>query len=410
VCLAVPGKIVFVEGKRALVDFGGVKREVNISFVKAKAGDYINVHAGFAIQKIPIKEALETLKLSGKINYQKEILGKINQIALKIKRKVYLMEVCGTLTQQIARYGIRNLMPKNVKLITGPGCPVCITPQEDVIAVLNLALSGIPVATYGDAVGLLENSFYGTNLKGKELKIFSVYSLEDALNIKKQFPDLVFFAIGFETTAPMTAHIIKKGLTVFSAHRLFLPAMEVLTKIDNLKIDGFLCPGHVSTITGVKPYRKLKSHLVITGFEVSDILTGIYLLLKQIKEGRKEVENQYSRSVQEEGNFRAYKSIFEVFDVVDSNWRGLGIIPKSGLEIKKKFWQQNAKVKYKKILEKNPSFSFKKTACQCGEVIWGLKSPKDCPLFRKICRPENPVGPCMVSIEGACNVEFRYGK
>jgi hydrogenase expression/formation protein HypD len=409
-CLAIPGKIVEIKGKSAIVDFGGVKRNVNISFVKAKKGDYVNVHAGFAIQKIESKEVKEVVKFLKNVDLQKEILRKIFQIASKIKRKVYLMEVCGTLTQQIAKYGIRSLLPKNVKLITGPGCPVCITPQEDIDAVLNLALNGIPIATYGDAIGLFESSVSRRNIQTKDLKIFSVYSVEDALKLKKQFKDLVFFGIGFETTAPMTAHMIKKGLTVFSAHRLFLPAMEKLTKMKNLKIDGFLCPGHVSTITGVKPYRKLKAHLVITGFELKDILEGIYLLLKQIADGKKEVENQYSRSVKEEGNKKAYKLIFEVFEVIDSNWRGIGIIKNSGLKIRKKFSKQDAKVKYKKILEKISFSPLPKTACKCGEIIWGLKSPKDCPLFAKVCRPENPIGPCMISVEGACNVEFRYGR
>ena len=348
----------------------------------------------------------------------KKIIKKIEVFAEEIGRDVNLMEVCGTHTQAVARHGIRGLMPKNIRLTTGPGCPVCVTAQEDIDAVVSLALAGVPVATYGDMLRV--PGHYGSldQAREKGAKVFSVYSVEDAIGLLEECPDLVFFGLGFETTAPMTAYAVKKaclsgrqGLTVYSTHKLFVPAMKALLKIGELKIDGFISPGHVSTIIGIAPYKNMNVPQAITGFTADDILVGIYMLLKQIKEGRAEVENEYARSVREEGNPKALKEIFDVFEAADGNWRGFGIIPKSGLEIKKKFSKYDAKVKYKNILDKvDFSFSRKPTPCRCGEIIRGLKSPRECPVFKKVCTPDNPVGPCMVSVEGACNVEFRYAK
>ncbi len=341
----------------------------------------------------------------------KKIIKKIEALAGEIGRDVNLMEVCGTHTQAVARAGIRQLMPKNIRLTTGPGCPVCVTAQEDIDAAVSLALAGIPIATYGDMLRV--PGHYGSLNEAREkgAKVFPVYSVEEALEFLKEYPELVFFGLGFETTAPMTAYAIKNGLTVYSTHKLFVPAMKALLKIGELKIDGFISPGHVSTVIGVKPYEGMGVPQAITGFTPEDILVGIYMLLRQIKEGRADVENEYTRSVREEGNPKALKEIFGVFEAADGNWRGFGIIPESGLEIKKKFSRYDAKVKHKNILSKvDFSFSRRPTPCKCGEIIRGLKSPRECPVFKKACSPDNPIGPCMVSAEGACNVEFRYVK
>jgi hydrogenase expression/formation protein HypD len=341
----------------------------------------------------------------------KNIIKKINDIAKKIKKDVNLMEVCGTHTQAVARYGLKKLMPKNIKLTTGPGCPVCVTSQEDVDAIVNLALAGIPVATYGDMMRV--PGHYGSLDQAREndAKVFSVYSIEEALKFQKNYSNLIFFGLGFETTTPMTAYAIKKGLCVYSTHKSFLPAMKALLKIGELKIDGYICPGHVATIIGLKPFESIKAPQVIAGFIAEDILRAIYMLLKQILNNQAIVENEYYRSVKERGNPKAMQEIFDVFNLGDGNWRGFGIIPKSGFEIKKSYQKFDAKIKYKKILDKiDFSFAQKPTACICGEIIRGLKIPKQCPLFKKICAPENPIGPCMVSVEGACNVFFRYGK
>lgn len=349
------------------------------------------------------------LKFSKMDKKIEKLLKEIRNIAGKIKGSINLMEVCGTHTQAVAKYGIRELMPKNIYLTTGPGCPVCVTAQEDIDAIVNLALAGVPVATYGDMMRV--PGFYGSldQAREKGAKVFDVYSTEDALKLQKKYPDLVFFGLGFETTMPMTAYAIKKGLTVYSTHKLFLPAMEALLKIGELRIDGYICPGHVSAIIGTEPYKSMKVSQVITGFTAEDILVGIYMLIKQIAEKHAEVENEYLRVVKREGNQKAYGEITEVFDVANGNWRGFGIIPKSGLEIKKKYKKFDAKVKYKNILSKvDFSKSRKPTGCRCGEIIRGLKYPRQCPMFKKVCAPENPIGPCMVSPEGACNVEYRY--
>jgi hydrogenase expression/formation protein HypD len=334
-----------------------------------------------------------------------EMLQEIFRLAKKIRRRVVVMEVCGTHTQAISRFGIRKILPKNIELITGPGCPVCVTAQEDIDAVVSLALAGIPIATYGDVLRV--PGYFGSLEKSRAegAKVFEVYSVEDALKLQKQFPNLVFFGIGFETTAPMTAVAIKKGLTVYSAHKLFFPAMEALLQIPDLKIDGFLCPGHVSVIIGSEIYKKLKVHQAIAGFEEKDIMLSVCLLLKQIDEKKYRVDNEYKRAVSEEGNIRAQKLLKEVFDVQEGNWRGLGRIPGSGLDIKKKYQKLDAKFKYREVLQKIKTKEINR-ACHCDKVILGMEKSKDCPLFKKVCTPENPQGPCMVSVEGGCNVEF----
>lgn len=341
----------------------------------------------------------------------KQLIDKIHNIAKKIDREINLMEVCGTHTQTVVKNGIRQLMPKNVNLLTGPGCPVCVTDQKDIDNIVTIAFNNIPIATYGDLILVPGNSGSLEDAKAKGAKIFAVYSTDDALALQKQFSNIVFFGLGFETTTPMSAYAIKKGLTVYSSHKLFLPAMEVLLANPEIKIDGFINPGHVSAIIGTEKYHILKAPQVITGFEAKDVLIAIYMLLKQIQENRADVENQYTRVVTNTGNKKAYDLIFEIFETTNGNWRGLGEIPNSGLEIKEEFKNQNAKVIYKDILDKtsnlkSPSSNFK--TCKCGKIIQGLMKPNECPMFAKTCTPENPVGPCMVSVEGACNVEFEY--
>ena len=338
-----------------------------------------------------------------------QILKKINKLASEINEDIFLMEVCGTHTQAVAKHGLKQLMPKNIHLTTGPGCPVCVTAQEDIDAIVNLALAGVPVITYGDMLRV--PGFYGSleMARAKGAKVFDVYSTEDAIELQKKHNDLVFFGLGFETTTPMTAYAIKKGLTVYSTHKLFLPAMKALLGLGELKINGFISPGHVSTIIGTRPYKGMKVPQVITGFNADDVLVAVFMLLKQIKEGRAEVENEYLRSVKKDGNPSAFNMIFDVFEPADGNWRGFGVIPGSGLKIKDEYSKFDAKVKYRNILSKVDFTKSKKpTGCKCGEIIRGLKSPKECPMFKRTCNPENPFGPCMVSVEGACNVKFRY--
>lgn len=360
-----------------------------------------------------------------------KIISEINILANKIRRRVVLMELCGTHTEAVAKHGIKKILPENIRLISGPGCPVCVTDQSDINAVIALALSGVPIACYGDVLrvpGTLQMKSeklktkndnrnagqVGLSLdKAREIgaDIAEVYSTEDALKLQKEKPDLVFFGLGFETTTPMTADAIKRGLTVYSSHKLFVPAMQALVDTPSLKIDGFINPGHVSTIIGTEPYKKFKLSQVITGFTGEDVLLGIYMLLKQISENRAEVENEYTRAVRSEGNPKAMELINEVFEVEDAFWRGLGRIPGSGLKIRDKYSQFDAKAKYKGILDSlNTKYYILNTnsGCICGAILRGLKEPKDCQLFNKKCTPENPVGACMVSSEGACGIEAKY--
>lgn len=382
------------------------------------------------------------------------IIKEIKRFAEKIGRDVVLMELCGTHTEAVAKNGIKKMLPKNVRLLSGPGCPVCVTDQGDIDAVIKLALEGIPIACYGDVLrvpgtlqikneklknkndNLRKNNCHceetrratkqsqipqHINLsldKARELgaDITEVYSTEDALKLQKEKPNLVFFGLGFETTTPMTADAIKRGLTVYSSHKLFVPAMQALVDTPSLKIDGFINPGHVSTIIGSKPYMKFKFPQVITGFTGEDVLVGIYMILKQIAENRAEVENEYTRSVRAEGNPIAMELINEVFEVEDAFWRGLGKIPSSGLKIREKYSCFNAKVKYKDLLQatclpdRQASYKLQanSSGCICGAILRGLKEPKNCKLFCKNCTPENPIGACMVSSEGACGIEAKY--
>jgi hydrogenase expression/formation protein HypD len=339
----------------------------------------------------------------------KQLVKEIHELARRLVREVRLMEVCGSHTQAINRFGIRQVMPQNVKLTTGPGCPVCVLANEEIEDIVKLAQAGIPIASYGDVLRLKGRKGSLDDARSQGAKIFPVYSVEDALELKKKYQQLIFFAYGFETTAPMTAVAAKKGLIIYTAHKLFIPAMAALLKVKEAKIDGFIAPGHVSAITGSRVYKDLAVPLVITGFECIDVLVGIYKLLRQLYEGRSETENEYLRVVRPEGNPKAYKMIFDVFNVTPGKWRGLGVIKNSGLDMKDKYKKFNAKIIYRKLLaKKDNDFSVLPNKCLCEKIILGIKEPQDCPLFKKTCLPENPQGACMVSVEGSCNVASYY--
>jgi hydrogenase expression/formation protein HypD len=340
-----------------------------------------------------------------------QVATEIRIKAEKIGRPIRLMELCGTHSQTIAEHGIKKLMPENVTLVSGPGCPVCVTDQSDIDVVVGLALAGIPVAVYGDTMQVPGNvmSLEGARRNGADVEI--VYSISEAVEMQKEKPRLVFFGLGFETTTGMTAWAIKNGLTAYSAHKLFPPAMEALLRNRKIKIDGFIDPGHVSAIIGTEVYQKFKIPQVVAGFSGEDVLVAIDMLLAQILENKPRVENAYGRLVKKEGNKKALKLIDEVFEVSNAKWRGLGEIKNSGLKIRKKYQAQDAEVVHRKLITKiKKEIKTKPSACKCGLVLQGLIEPKGCPLFRKVCTPESPQGACMVSVEGSCNVEYRYGK
>lgn len=329
-----------------------------------------------------------------------------------------LMEVCGTHTVSIARAGIRSLVPKNLKLLTGPGCPVCVTANKEIDTAI--ALSRIPnltITTFGDMLRVpgSTSSLMREKAAGRSVEV--CYSPLDALALARKNPEeqVVFVGVGFETTTPLVAMAIKrakaenlKNFTVFAVHKNMPGALEALVADPALKVDALILPGHVGTITGTKPFEFLAKKYgipgVITGFEPVDILQGIAMLVKQLKAGSAKIEIAYSRAVMPEGNTVALEAIDEVFETCPANWRGLGEIEGSGFKIRKEFEAFDALKRF------NPSVEPTKhhVGCCCGAVLQAAMTPDECPLFRKVCTPENPVGPCMVSSEGACAAYWRY--
>jgi len=341
----------------------------------------------------------------------------------KLRRKVFsreirLMEICGTHTVAIFRSGMRQLLPHEIKLISGPGCPVCVTANEDIDRAIWLARQpGVIVTTFGDLARVpgSSSSFDIERSKGADIRI--VYATLDALQIAREnrHRQVVFIGIGFETTAPTIAAAIKQAsklgvdnFSVFSAHKLLPPAMRALLDANEVKLDGFLCPGHVSIIIGAGAYQetvdRYRTPCVVTGFEPLDILQGVSLLIDQVENGRAEVENQYRRAVSWEGNTAARMVIDEIFEPVDSTWRGIGIIPKSGLGFRHEWKKFDAANRFSM-----PEIKVKEhPGCKCGEVLRGVMTPPECALFRSVCSPLDPKGPCMVSAEGTCGAYYRY--
>ena len=334
--------------------------------------------------------------------------------------EIRLMEVCGTHTMAIARSGIRTMLPENVRLLSGPGCPVCVTPGEVIDSVLELSMRpGVVLATYGDMVRV-PGSTPGDNLARRRAlgaRIEVVYSPVDAVDLAEKNPDkeVVFLGVGFETTAPGTAAAVltarERGLTNFSLLSMLKtvePALRALIASEGFCVQGFLCPGHVATIIGERGFdflpREFSLPAVIAGFEPEDILSAVYLLLRQLAEGKSLVQNEYRRAVAPEGNPLARAVMEKCFVPRRDLWRGLGAIERSGLALREELAAFDAEKKFDITCAAAP----KATACRCGEVITGRLGPNECPLFGRRCTPEDPVGPCMVSSEGACAAYYKY--
>ncbi|MCL4371285.1 MAG: hydrogenase formation protein HypD [Chloroflexi bacterium] len=342
----------------------------------------------------------------------------VEQIHRRPAIPMKLMEVCGTHTVSIFRHGIRQLLPEQVSLVSGPGCPVCVTANRDVDWAIALAHQPDTIlATFGDMLKVPGSfsSLAQARAEGCEVRI--VYSTLDALAIARANPQkkVVFFGIGFETTAPTVACSLleaeQMGLSnyfVYPVHKVMPPPMKALVDAEEIRIDGFLCPGHVSTITGSEPYQFLARDYgipsVIAGFEPLDILQAIDMLLVMRAEGRAEVEIQYRRVVRPEGNPVAREQMYRVFQPADAEWRGLGLIPDSGLAIREEYARFDAR----RVLPIDPGPTREHAGCRCGEVLRGVVQPPECPLYGRVCTPENPVGPCMVSSEGTCSTWFQF--
>jgi hydrogenase expression/formation protein HypD len=342
----------------------------------------------------------------------------VDKITTLSQKPIRLMEVCGTHTMSIFRSGIRELLPDTVTLLSGPGCPVCVTSQNEIDAFITLSrIDDVILTIFGDLIKIpgTESSLEKERAKGRDIRV--VYSINDALEIAKKNHQkkIVFLGVGFETTAPTIAASIQTAsemnlgnFFVFCTHKLVPPALDILMHVKETKIDGFILPGHVSVIIGTKAYlpffEQYQIPCVIAGFEPLDIFQAILLLIEQIETNRPKLTNGYRRAVSENGNPKAQNIMQDVFNTVDARWRGIGTIAKSGLKIKEKFAAYDAE----KVFSIETADSEDPKGCACGEILIGLKIPPECPLYKTTCTPVEPVGPCMVSSEGTCAAYYRY--
>ncbi|MCG8698376.1 MAG: hydrogenase formation protein HypD [Bacteroidales bacterium] len=345
----------------------------------------------------------------------KELLHKIKSESIK---KIKIMEVCGGHTMAIHKFGIKSLLPDNIQLVSGPGCPVCVTDIRFIDTAISLArLSNTIIATFGDLIRVPGSTSNLNQEKAKGARVQIIFSPLDALLLAEKNPDfnVVLLGIGFETTAPGTAVALQeakakkiKNFFVLSAHKVMPPAMKALID-EEVGLNGYLAPGHVSVVTGSGIYDfiadKYKIPVVISGFEPVDILKSIYHIVQQFEEGNAKVENQYQRAVNPGGNPKAQLALNNVFKLRNDWWRGLGVLPNSGLNLNNDFSQFDAEKVFSIKVEKPKE----PKNCLCGLVLKGIKEPKECPLFKKLCTPVNPVGACMVSNEGACHAQYRFG-
>jgi hydrogenase expression/formation protein HypD len=344
-----------------------------------------------------------------------QLIQKIKSISTK---DVRLMEVCGTHTVSIFRSGIRSVLPPTISLLSGPGCPVCVTDQAEVDAFIELArLDDVIITTFGDLVRVpgTKSSLQKESAAGRDIRV--VYSTFDALEIAKKNPakKVVFLGVGFETTAPTIAAAVLSAarmdlgnFSVISAHKLVPPALQALMASAGVRIDGFILPGHVSVIIGLNAYRPFFDQYqipsVVAGFEPVDILQAISRLVEMLEADSPALDNAYPRAVTAEGNARAQQILSDIFEPVDACWRGIGVIPQSGLRIREKYGAHDAQ----KLFDVQVPDAKTPKGCACGEILIGTKTPPECALYKKACTPMDPVGPCMVSTEGTCAAYYKY--
>jgi hydrogenase expression/formation protein HypD len=346
-------------------------------------------------------------------NIADEIVERLSEMDLDIK----LMHVCGTHQDTLIRFGLDSLLRDvGVEIRQGPGCPVCVTTQKEIEEATLLARMGKTVVTFGDMLRVPGERYSLADMKTEGYDVRIVYSVEDAVGVAKE-KETVFIGIGFETTAPTTASAIVNepppNFSLLSCHRLIPPAMAALVEMGEVRIQGLIDPGHVSTIIGGVPYEFISQRYsipqVIAGFEPLDLLIAVYMLAKQIKNGDARVENEYTRSVRYEGNKKAMMFMGTVFEECNLKWRGFPMIKSSGLKLRKEFEEYDARIKYEDELSELEGREFNEPkGCRCGDVLRGVIYPEECPLFGKVCTYKHPVGPCMVSKEGNCNIMLRY--
>ncbi len=338
----------------------------------------------------------------------------------KRRDQISLMEVCGTHTVSLFRSGVKTLMPPELRLISGPGCPVCVTAQGYLDAACELAARpGVTVCTYGDMIRVPGRNGSLAEHRARGARVVIVYSARDALQFAIDHPEqeVVFLAVGFETTAPTTAAVVEEAernnvgnFYILSGHKLIIPAMTAILSSGDIPIDGFICPGHVSIVIGAKAYQpiveKFHKACVVTGFEPHQMLLGISRLIEQVVRGEAKVENVYGIAVKDEGNTVAWDLVFRIFEETSAVWRAMGTIDGSGLSLRSKYKRFDAAAHF----GINTEDDYCVEGCLCGEVIQGKVEPTECSLFAKKCSPIHPIGPCMVSSEGTCAAWYKYGR
>jgi hydrogenase expression/formation protein HypD len=340
----------------------------------------------------------------------------IDNLLKEINKPIKFMHVCGTHEHTISKYGLRTLLPNTLEILSGPGCPVCVCPAADIDKAIELGKrENTIITTFGDMIRVPASNLSLAELKAEGADVRIVYGPHDAIKIAKDNPDkeIIFFAIGFETTAPLIGYELQNGppsnFSVICAYKLIPAALELLISQSQLRIDGFISPGHVSTIIGLEPFKifsdAYKVPNVIAGFEPNDVLLGILMLLRQIKNKTFETLNEYSRVVKPKGNKIAQDVIADVFESVSSPWRGIGRILDGGLAIREKYEKFDADKKFDIKIEKSQDIP---PGCSCHLVMVGKLAPNECKLFGDICTPLNPIGPCMVSMEGTCSIYYKY--
>ena len=444
-CLAIPVQVSeILPDDMAKVSLDGVTKTISTALVEdLQVGDYVVLHVGYALAKIDPEEARRTLELlrhGGERRRRDEIRRRISRRQARAghrgddrargrpERLYHFMEFCGGHTHAISRYGLEDLLPENVRMIHGPGCPVCVLPISRLEMAIECAQRpNVTLCTYGDLMrvpGAHGSSLLKAKAAGADIRM--IYSTLDAIRIAEKEPnrEVVFFAIGFETTTPPTALAVraaaKKSLANFSIlcnHVLTPAAIQSILQspevreLGSVRIDGFIGPAHVSTVIGLQPYRffaeEFQKPVVVAGFEPLDVAQAILMLVRQINEGRHEVENQYVRAVTEFGNEKAQAEVAEVFELRESfEWRGLGEVPYGALRLRSAYQRFDAEKRFSlvaKPAKDNP-------ACECGAILRGVKKPRDCKLFGTACTPDTPMGSCMVSPEGACSAHWTYGR
>jgi len=345
-----------------------------------------------------------------------KIVRKMKELDIKCR----FMHICGTHQDTIVRFGLTPMLAEaGIEVHQGPGCPVCVTTSKEVADAVTLARAGITVTAFGDMmrVPTTIGSLFDARAEGHDVRI--VYSIEDAVRMAREQPGkpLVFVSVGFETTAPSTGVPLLKddvpeNFYVYSCHRYTLPCIDEILGMGEIKVDGLIEPGHVAVVTGVTPFERFSkvNHIpqVVCGFEPLDMLMSCYMLAKQIKEGRAEIENEYTRVVKQDGNPRAKAILEQVFTPVDREWRGFPVIKKSAMALKPEFVAHDATKQFEDILKTTPLVEKEANGCSCGEVLRGLITSEECPLFGTACKPTSPKGPCMVSAEGNCNIAYRF--